>query len=419
MPITETTCPVCNLEHISRYKDRCPQCDSDLVCFKILDNLQEIKVPESKESNRAIIDNQNFKSRKSDIINIMGDSVTANDFKVANKEKSNKDKVSKKFAIIEDFAVIEDKNSDIIDLDTGNVENKIQQKIETLPVPVIISPVSYKRRHFKLLYPVFVIILLFFGVIILNNDISDQSKILQFKIEHHRKNSTENNIKDNTLVDVIKEKSNITSNTDVTVNKKFNDSEGIITNKEINKEINKDINIDQKIITNAGIKVKKSKLSTNVNIKVNKDLKVATDTNDIKYDKSLNLENIKVPVKLSKNRLCFKVYSATNTDTLWGVAEKFYGSGLLFPVLLEHNPKLFIYAIYSRDKIKYLCDKSKAVAIYKKIIRQGKNKVYWTYKVRKGDTTKSLIKKYCPVDGNCIESDLVLKTGDKIIIILK
>jgi len=39
--ILEITCPICHFEHIPRERDNCPQCDSDLVCFKLLDALQE------------------------------------------------------------------------------------------------------------------------------------------------------------------------------------------------------------------------------------------------------------------------------------------------------------------------------------------------------------------------------------------
>ncbi|OQY03070.1 MAG: hypothetical protein B6I22_12360 [Desulfobacteraceae bacterium 4572_123] len=35
------TCPVCHFEHIPRDGDTCPQCDSDLICFKLLDALPD------------------------------------------------------------------------------------------------------------------------------------------------------------------------------------------------------------------------------------------------------------------------------------------------------------------------------------------------------------------------------------------
>ena len=38
----ETTCPICHLEHVPLELDQCPQCDSDLTCFKILNSLPEV-----------------------------------------------------------------------------------------------------------------------------------------------------------------------------------------------------------------------------------------------------------------------------------------------------------------------------------------------------------------------------------------
>jgi len=62
---------------------------------------------------------------------------------------------------------------------------------------------------------------------------------------------------------------------------------------------------------------------------------------------------------------------------------------------------------------------SKANEIYKKITQRKNNKLYWNYTIHPGDTKISIIKKYCPDQGDCIESDLVIKSGDKINILLK
>ena len=42
----EITCPVCRLEHISAEKNKCPQCDADLTCFKVLSSLPEEPIRE-------------------------------------------------------------------------------------------------------------------------------------------------------------------------------------------------------------------------------------------------------------------------------------------------------------------------------------------------------------------------------------
>ena len=39
---SEMICPVCHFGHIPRDNDTCPQCDSDLICFKLLDALADL-----------------------------------------------------------------------------------------------------------------------------------------------------------------------------------------------------------------------------------------------------------------------------------------------------------------------------------------------------------------------------------------
>ncbi len=47
----ELTCPVCGLENISSENAQCPQCDSDLSCFKVLDSLPDELPPEKPMSD--------------------------------------------------------------------------------------------------------------------------------------------------------------------------------------------------------------------------------------------------------------------------------------------------------------------------------------------------------------------------------
>jgi len=47
----ETDCPVCRREHIPDDRERCPQCDSDLTCFRVLETLLE---PEAQTAEPAL-----------------------------------------------------------------------------------------------------------------------------------------------------------------------------------------------------------------------------------------------------------------------------------------------------------------------------------------------------------------------------
>ncbi|BBO85672.1 hypothetical protein DSCO28_62380 [Desulfosarcina ovata subsp. sediminis] len=92
----------------------------------------------------------------------------------------------------------------------------------------------------------------------------------------------------------------------------------------------------------------------------------------------------------------FHVYQATDTDTLWGIARRFYGAGYYYPVVLYHNPELSIYRMSQKDRIKLLKDADQARQIYKEIIVFEDNRRYWLYTARPGDTPVSIKMRYCP-----------------------
>jgi len=52
-----STCPICGLERIALEKSKCPQCDADLTCFKILDSLPDELAREKPGSRKQFIFN--------------------------------------------------------------------------------------------------------------------------------------------------------------------------------------------------------------------------------------------------------------------------------------------------------------------------------------------------------------------------
>ena len=91
----------------------------------------------------------------------------------------------------------------------------------------------------------------------------------------------------------------------------------------------------------------------------------------------------------------FYNYQASNTDTLWRLAERFYGSGFYFPVILTHNPEVGIYALSGRDRLAILKDPKRAKDLYKEITEIKNGCLYWYYTVRPGDTPASINSRYC------------------------
>lgn len=117
--------------------------------------------------------------------------------------------------------------------------------------------------------------------------------------------------------------------------------------------------------------------------------------------------------------VCFRQYQAKDTDTLWGISRALYGSGLFYPVLMEHNPDLVIDNISSKDTLRYLCDKKAVLQVYRDIIDTIHGKRYWKYKTRPGDTRRSVIRQYCSHGTDCLVKEIPLKPGMTIGIYLE
>ena len=99
----------------------------------------------------------------------------------------------------------------------------------------------------------------------------------------------------------------------------------------------------------------------------------------------------------------FDYYQATDTDTLWNMAQRFYGAGHFYPVLLEHNPDLSIYQVSRNDRIAILKDVKEAKRIYRSITLLEDKRLFWYYTVRSGDTPLVIKTRYCP-EQTCLPS---------------
>jgi len=131
-------------------------------------------------------------------------------------------------------------------------------------------------------------------------------------------------------------------------------------------------------------------------------------------DRDLNTSD-----KATADSHAYHIYQVRENDTLWDIAERFYGSGFFYPVLLEHNPDLAIYDIGQKDRVAVLQDNEQVKRIYNEITEMRNGILYWYYTVRRGDTLASLKHRYCP-SRNCFQiragqdPDSDLQPGEKM-----
>lgn len=120
----------------------------------------------------------------------------------------------------------------------------------------------------------------------------------------------------------------------------------------------------------------------------------------------------------------FWVYDAIDTDTLWDISKRYYGSGKYYPVLLEHNPHLGIYAIGDGVRMRILEDVGLARDIYLKMSVTDEDRTYWNYAVAEGDTLRSVAGKLYRTEERSkqisnLNLDVRLQPGQRIWMLLE
>ena len=116
-------------------------------------------------------------------------------------------------------------------------------------------------------------------------------------------------------------------------------------------------------------------------------------------------------------------YETTDKDTLWGIAERFYQSGRYYPVLLIMNPQISIYEIKAGQRFKILENQKDVITAFNRSIEREGLCVYIWYQVQEDDTLKTLSRKFYKTDDqysiiNQINPSLHLEPGQRIRVLL-
>ncbi len=88
------------------------------------------------------------------------------------------------------------------------------------------------------------------------------------------------------------------------------------------------------------------------------------------------------------------LYLIKETDTLWDLAERFYGDGKYYPVIMEQNPGLVISNIHDEEILRLFNERTVLEDIYKRRIEWRDGFVLWKHKVGAGETRQSIERRF-------------------------
>ena len=377
--LLEITCPVCHFEHIPRERDTCPQCDSDLVCFKLLDALQE-KKQEAKQEPRMDLPQESGPPGHT----------LSEDGTWGNQQNGYAD-------------------------GQGRVRDKFSWM---WPAAAAIT--------FLLM------MVIFFGYFFYNlsemkNMIQQHGVFLSQTIGPREKESSVNHDRLEALF--------------IKLGSMENQAQKLYDLLQENGvRLNEIAMMQEKVLPGTGSETGKVEDSLaddeEDKIKVASAGGVESGSLDVPpgdaggvMDEAHGPDQPEVPrtqdepsgnkTILESPSPCFKIYRAKDNDTLWDISQALYGRGIYYPVLLEHNPDLRIFDISSQDSLRYLCDKGQASRIYKKITAMKNNRRYWKYTLRPGDTRASVTERYCPKSKECFVEDIFPEIGKTVGIFLE
>ena len=88
------------------------------------------------------------------------------------------------------------------------------------------------------------------------------------------------------------------------------------------------------------------------------------------------------------------LYLVKEDDTLWDLAERFYGDGKYYPVILEQNPRLAISRLHDEEVLRLFNDRAVLKEIYSHRIERRNGLMLWKHRVQSGETRQTLKKRF-------------------------
>jgi hypothetical protein len=115
----------------------------------------------------------------------------------------------------------------------------------------------------------------------------------------------------------------------------------------------------------------------------------------------------------------FVSHAVADRETLWSIAERYYGEGFRYPLLIEHNARLGVQVGPHVGRIKILKDRKAAIELFNELSFRKGGRRFFRYKVNEGDTWPGIAGRFYR---NPAQADLLrelnpaanLKAGERV-----
>jgi len=395
----EGACPICGFERLLTDQDICPQCDSDLKCFKVLDSIPEESVKPISEHQSSIISIQREPSIAALEEELFASEIEAKPESVPEKSTTNSDLIHPS----------EDAPVEVIVPESETPSTKQESKQSTpktssgLIKRLIPKGPSWNQAAAMLTFAVILIAIVsifqLYHLRRLESDLQEQSRNKKITLNSEPgKRSRElasSELAEQNQQPLLGEKARP---------KTGSGSDKALLNKAAT-DIQKTPKNSEKIkftaitdeTTNFKDKQKPYQLikPSGKSDSGQKTILKPEPTGVLPSD-SATEDQVEPKVAKTLSEHDFKSIMIKTGDTLKSVAKTYYGAAKYYPLVIILNPGIEI-DLQGRNKaiqIKVLNDRHKAAELYRKNTSTIGNRLYFSYTITKGDTLKIISLKF-------------------------
>lgn len=365
----EGACPICGFERLQTDHDKCPQCDADLTCFKVLDSIpEELPPPVSEPSSIVAI------QREPSIASLEQEESPVS-VSNAKPESIPESSATNSVSSTPDEKIMRES-------ETPSSKRESKHSIPDKPSSGLKKRLIPKGASWN-----YAAAMLTFAVILI-------AVVAVFQLYHLRRLKSDLKERSQTHKIVLKNEHQKRSPEPVS-------SESL----KANQPKADSTPVVKKVRPTTASKLAKSYSATQIK-KIEKqsefsESKETTAKTLDDNDKSTslpepkpmkNMPEPKTGKKLSEHD--FQTITIKAGDTLKSIAKTHYGSAKYYPLLIMLNPDMRIDLKGVTGSLKIINDHRKAAAIYREKTSKIGNRLYFSYTIIQGDTLKTIALKF-------------------------